>query len=437
MLVGCALAAALGLAALSAGPGSFGGARRVLLLDEAANDGRDVDGATDKVEACGVACLRDTLRASAAKLNVVHKVRTALVKPPAPAPAPADTAVVPAPVQVTSEASSSSSSLPSSSSSAAAAAAPERYGGVAAIQARQGTILFTHIRRAGGTTLEDYILKPFVKSTKRKAYLCKEGTLARHYRMTAHQLATFKGPVISAALVWRHCPFGLHEIMPKEAPHVYITVIRSPLVRMLSWFAYCDKYSPNKCHAGGDFANKGPPGASKASKFYQARKALYDKAGKDVLRKVTSFETFHPNVLEYALDDNYQTRMICGPDAHDHAVPIGAEHLACALRNLDRHYAVVGITERYEETSCVLSQSLKIPLPRFKNDKATTGSKRSQLPSDFVDKWKHYAALDEVLYDYANARLDEDSIRHSQCTQTDHAATVVAARLDGFRAMMQ
>jgi len=48
-----------------------------------------------------------------------------------------------------------------------------------AIRQKQGIILFTHIRRAGGTVLEDYVLKPFVKSTKRQAYLCKEGELGR------------------------------------------------------------------------------------------------------------------------------------------------------------------------------------------------------------------------------------------------------------------
>jgi len=35
---------------------------------------------------------------------------------------------------------------------------------LAAIRAKRGIILFTHIRRAGGTVLEDYVLKPFIKA---------------------------------------------------------------------------------------------------------------------------------------------------------------------------------------------------------------------------------------------------------------------------------
>ena len=65
-------------------------------------------------------------------------------------------------------------------------------------------------------------------------------------------------PHPSAALVWRHCPFGLHTLLdptPKlpQQHYVYVTMMREPLARMISWFAYCDKYSPNKCNAGKAF----------------------------------------------------------------------------------------------------------------------------------------------------------------------------------------
>ena len=57
-----------------------------------------------------------------------------------------------------------------------------------AVQAGKGVILFTHIRRAGGTVLEDYVLKPFAKQSKRPIYLCKEGELGRHYDLSAKDL---------------------------------------------------------------------------------------------------------------------------------------------------------------------------------------------------------------------------------------------------------
>ena len=39
--------------------------------------------------------------------------------------------------------------------------------------------------------------------------------------------------------------------------HVYVTLLRDPLERMFSWFAYCHKYSPNKCNTGADFVKAG------------------------------------------------------------------------------------------------------------------------------------------------------------------------------------
>ena len=76
--------------------------------------------------------------------------------------------------------------------------------------------------------------------------------------------AKYARELSAAALQWRHCPFGLHTLLPEAArpsgvavPYVYITMLRKPLDRMLSWFAYCNKYSPNKCQAGKDYMKKG------------------------------------------------------------------------------------------------------------------------------------------------------------------------------------
>ena len=44
-----------------------------------------------------------------------------------------------------------------------------RTAGLAMVRKKKGVILFTHIRRAGGTVLEDYVLKPFVKVGDAKA----------------------------------------------------------------------------------------------------------------------------------------------------------------------------------------------------------------------------------------------------------------------------
>jgi hypothetical protein len=68
-----------------------------------------------------------------------------------------------------------------------------------------------------------------------------------------------------------------------------------------------------------------------------------------------------PDWLELTLDDNYATRMICGPPAYSSPRPVNASHFACALHNLMHAYSFVGVQERYDESVCVLSRLLGLP----------------------------------------------------------------------------
>ena len=59
-----------------------------------------------------------------------------------------------------------------------------------------------------------------------------------------------------------------------------------------------------------------------------------------------------------------------------------------------------------------MADMLGITNTAFKNDKATTGSKKSSMPEDFLTKWAPYASSDELLYEYANARWV-----HNMCSE--------------------
>ena len=86
--------------------------------------------------------------------------------------------------------------------------------------------------------------------------------------------------------------------------------------------------------------------------FYDARRRKYaavPPAKIEAARNapVAKLATFHPNWLEYALDDNSQARMLCGGDAHDARLgALGAAELACAREHLTDEYAFVGVLDR-------------------------------------------------------------------------------------------
>ncbi|KAH8054842.1 hypothetical protein JL722_8793 [Aureococcus anophagefferens] len=88
-------------------------------------------------------------------------------------------------------------------------------------------------------------------------------------------------------------------------------MLRRPFARLASWFAYCDAYSKDKCHTA-PYRARGP--GSRMLAFYDARRRKYaavPPAKIEAARNapVAKLATFHPNWLEYALDDNYATRM--------------------------------------------------------------------------------------------------------------------------------
>lgn len=278
--------------------------------------------------------------------------------------------------------------------------------------APKAIVLFTHLRRCGGSFLEDTLLKPHVVANRLgKPLLCKEGELARHARLGARSRAKFAAALERAPLVWRHCPFGSHALLGRDRPYVYVTVVRRPLARMASWFAYCDTYSKDKCHTA-PYAPRG--GGSKMLQFYDARRRKYQAvppAKIEAARRgeAKTLSTFHPNWLEFALDDNYATRMLCGGDAHDHAVPLPVAARDCAIANLRTQYAFVGALERQSESLCVLSSLLGATAAATSGDARkgpTTHTSAANHPADFVEAFSRYVAHDDVVYAEATSLLD-------------------------------
>lgn len=271
-------------------------------------------------------------------------------------------------------------------------------------------VLFTHLRRCGGSFVEDALLKPHAKSLGSAPLLCKEGALARLQRLAHPLRRLYKRQLAEAPLVWRHCPFGAHELLGEDRPYVYITMLRQPLARMASWFAYCDKYSRDKCHT----APYQVHGGSKILNFYKARQRKYAgfaPSKLDLARQapVLNAQTFHPNWLEYTLDDNYAVRMVAGGEYHDAPVPVDGSALTTARNNLRTQYAFVGTLERQKESLCVLSALLGVATPKAPGDKLrgpTTHTRAAGVPDDFRQAFASYTAQDDQLYAEALELLD-------------------------------
>lgn len=226
--------------------------------------------------------------------------------------------------------------------------------------------IFLHIPKTGGTTLgfplrHLYgVRRSLQVSTPPEEYL----------RLSPSERQNIR-------LVKGHHPFGLHEHAP--VPCTYVTILREPIRRMASMHRMMKKEWP-----GYDVAEMS------LAAFVQ-----YD----------------HP-----ASRPNAQTVQVAGVSDEEAAAHPEAT-LERAKAHIRDHFAVAGITERFDETLVMMKERLQWPrMPyyvtsRVGKKKASSGSSPSQresLSDDVRDLIATENALDVDLYAFVRARFEEE-----------------------------
>ena len=224
-------------------------------------------------------------------------------------------------------------------------------------------IIFLHVPKTAGTTLnrlieweydlfEMYSVDPVF------------------FRWSAAHLRTLsKGRLNKIRVVKGHMLFGLHEILPQ--PAIYITVLRDPIERVLSAFYFIRSYKLHPLYW----------------KFKRENWTLED------------FVTRLPR-------ENVQCKMVAGAWEE----PCTAEMFEQAKRNLDKHFSVVGLTERFEETLALMKLRFGWKLKSYSSFNVTRSrSKRRDLPQATLDLISEKNTFDVMFYDYA-ARLFQEAV---------------------------
>jgi hypothetical protein len=257
-----------------------------------------------------------------------------------------------------------------------------RYSGLRpSIGSSPHTVVFTHVPKTGGTTL-DHIMAAVAAALHKQASRIRSprrGVLARAERdqrllnfdplsderlvIHDHQSGNLK-PLSDDQLETHdylsgHFPFGIHRRLPR--PVVYVTLLRDPFARLLSQVRF------------GVDHRKWPRDASVDALIEQGR-----------------------------LVDNLQTRQIAG--IADRGTPCTAATLATAIENLRSHYAVVGTTERFDETLKALITLLGWPDIAYSNRQVSVSPSDPGLESKVRFAAERYFGLDMELYATAVAR---------------------------------
>jgi Galactose-3-O-sulfotransferase len=229
------------------------------------------------------------------------------------------------------------------------------------------TVIFLHLGKTAGSTLRQVMRRNFSPREILRA--------DRHGRPREEALNDFARVPIdvraSARLIVGHTIFGIHELLPQ--PSTYITMVRDPLALVVSQYRFILRRPGHRLHR-------------------QVARAGMSLA--DYVRSGLSVEA-----------DNGQTRAIAG----DTSTLFGActeEMLRIALANIDRHFAVAGLTERFDESLLLLRETLgwrHLCYVRANVAPDRTGPR--DLPAETRRLIDEHTELDRELYGRVRDRL--------------------------------
>jgi competence ComEA-like helix-hairpin-helix protein len=271
-------------------------------------------------------------------------------------------------------------------------------------------ILFLHIPKTAGTTLKTLIYANYAEQhvsaelpgaaprvepvytfwTAGDDGFSIEDALAPP---PAHLLKALRDPAVRAVI--GHFGFGLHRFVSR--PSTYITVLREPVARVVSLYAHEVLWLQDRHRVISDDLS--------LSEFVSERQ----------IRDV----------------DNGLVRRLCGVD-----FPFGKcspKILARAKDNLRRHFSVVGLTERFDETVLLLKKKFDWDEHLFIPKLVNKHRENIVAPTDQV--LSEIAAMnqfDAELYRFAEEIFDElvqemegdfeSELRETQARQKDYVA---------------
>jgi hypothetical protein len=236
------------------------------------------------------------------------------------------------------------------------------------------TVIFLHVGKTGGWTLRQVLYRNVGRSSR--VMRVKPPRDRPRGFLNVQPLEDFAA--LSPAdrerprLIVSHMIFGIHESVPR--PSTYISMLRHPVPRAISQYRHVVRTPEHRLH-------------ERAS------------AGMTIEEYVTS---------GVALEmDNAQTRAIAG----DVETPFGQcdrSMLERAKQHIDRHFSVVGLTERFDETLLLLERAFGWRNLYYVRTNYAPDRQRAMIGESAKRTIAEQNWLDCELYEYVSDRLDTE-----------------------------
>lgn len=246
------------------------------------------------------------------------------------------------------------------------------------------TLIFLHIPKAAGSTLARIIRQQYNHGKVLDTYPGKFREQCAG--MSALERARFRYNYVksmpesdlrSVSAFLGHEGIGFHELFPQ--PTTYITMLRDPVDRVLSYYYYVHQ-SPHH--------------------------RMYGK----VVENEMSLEDFIGNSADNSELDNSQTKYLAGLETPClHQGEYGDELLDKAKQNIEQYFTAVGLTERFNESLILFKRRLGWSMPYY--IRANVTQKRlghQEIPETILRMIQEKNALDMALYEYITERFQAD-----------------------------
>lgn len=223
------------------------------------------------------------------------------------------------------------------------------------------TIIFLHIPKTAGTTLNQVLQQQYTSS---ESFLLGANAQASidEYR----DLPLEKKEAIR--LVAGHTAFGFHNFVPGS--FTYFTFLREPVERVVSFYHYV----------------KGSP------QHYLNQAAVNEFSG-----IVPFLESGITKMV-----DNGQTRMVSGTWLEPAFGEINADIFHFAKRNLEHYFSVVGLTEQFDASLVLLKEYFHWHDIHYVRQNVTNVTRKDrQLTVQEQEVVEQYNQWDKALYAYA------------------------------------
>lgn len=232
-------------------------------------------------------------------------------------------------------------------------------------------LIFLHIPKAAGSTLHPVLERHYSKSSYRTISL-------------PEQLDAFKRAPESerrnTRLLKGHMPFGMHAYLAGRSR--YVTLLRHPAERVVSHYYYVKRKPHHYLHP-----------------HIAAGMSLAEFAGAGLSGEL----------------DNGQVRLLSG---HDQDIPCGRctrDLLDTAKRNIETHFAVAGLTERFDESLVLMGLELGWNWTPYYLNRNVTADKpvARQIDPTALAAIEQANPLDFELYDWVVKRFQTQLTRRA------------------------